>query len=52
MDDKKFYAVFLGEDQVSPVYNSLRDANSWAEERFDLDDDRVSIEEVENPNNE
>lgn len=52
MNAKKFYAVFLGEDQVSPVYDSYEAADAWAEEHYDLEDDRVSIDEVENPNDE
>lgn len=49
MTKKTCYAVYFGLEQISPIFESFDKAYNWANERYDIDDDRVSIDTV-NPN--
>lgn len=42
----KRFAIFLNGEQISPSFETEDEASSWGSERYDVDDDRITVDIV------
>lgn len=42
----KCFAIFLNGEQISPSFKTEDEASRWGNERYDFDDDRITVDVV------
>lgn len=41
---EKRFAIFLNGEQISPSFETEAEASSWGSERYDVADDRITVD--------